>query len=341
MVDRLVELARKVGGRPVLIPTDDHYAQALARHRAELETRMIACVASSDVVELLVDQLRFCRWARTHGVDCPQSAPADGAQLPFAPPVVAKPINFTDFLLTARNLPVGEKPSDLRFTIIRSENEWQAFRRRYAPHLHKMVVQEYVSGSSADMFSIGIYADRKAQVRAIFVGRKLRGYPAQYGNTILGQNDCVPEQILDEVESIVQQLGYTGIAEFEYRREPETGKFRLIEINPRCWSWILATAFSRANIPWIAYRDLCGEPVERVIENEAPGSIKAVRVMSDLANVFWRYRSDEPAWLMTPRAWWRSLAAKKLALVEFGRGDWLVSLFCFALLLRDLIKNEH
>jgi D-aspartate ligase len=341
MVDRLIELARRSGGRPVIVPTDDHYARALGRHRAELEPVMVPCVASSDVVELLVDQLRFCDWGRAHGVSCPQAAPATCSRLPLPPPVVAKPINFTDFLFAARNLPAGEKPSDRRFTLLRSEDEWQAFRRRYEPHLHRMVLQEYVAGSSADMFSIGVYADRQAHIRAVFVGRKLRGYPAQYGNTILGQNDCVPKHVLSEVERIVYQLGYAGIAEFEYRREPASGTFRLIEINPRCWSWILATAFSSANIPWIAYRDLCGDAVEPVIDNETPGSIKVVRIMSDLANVFWRYRRDDPAWLMTPTAWWRSLAAKKLAVVEFERGDWPVSLFCFALLVRDIIRNEH
>ena len=80
--------------------------------------------------------------------------------------------------------------------------------------------------------------------------------------------------------------------------------------------------------------------VDPVID-DAPGSIKAVRAMSDIVNVFWRYRRDDPAWLMTPRAWWRSLAAEKLALVEFERGDWPVSLVCFGLVLRDIIKNEH
>jgi D-aspartate ligase len=341
MIDRLFELARKVEGRPVLIPTADHYAQVLAHHRLELESRMNPCVAPSDVVELFVDKRRFYEWGCGHGLSCPEAAPASDSQLPFAPPFAVKPINFTDFLLTASKMPKGDKPSDMKFTMIDSETAWQAFRERHHSNLNQLLLQKYIRGTSANKYSVGIYANQRSQILGLFVGRTVRGYPARYGTTVLGQNDRVPVQVIDEVMRVVRDVGYTGIAEFEYRQDPVSGTFYLIEINPRCWSWIDAASMSKADIVWIAYRDLCGVSTEPVIDDEAPGSIKSVRVMSDMANVFWRYRRDDPTWLMTPRAWWRSLAAKKLALVEFARGDWLISLFCFALLLRDIIRNEH
>jgi predicted ATP-grasp superfamily ATP-dependent carboligase len=188
------------------------------------------------------------------------------------------------------------------------------------------------------MYSIGVYADRQSHITGMFVGRKLRGYPAQYGNTKLGQNDCVPHQVLAEVEGIVRELRYTGVAEFEYRRDSRTGEFRLIEVNPRCWSWIAVTAESPANIPWIAYRDMIGAPLEPATDNRSPGLLKYVTILSDMANVFVRYRWDHPAWVMSPRAWWRSLQAQRLVVAEFNRGDWPVALYSLWILARDGVR---
>lgn len=333
MVARLRELARKVGGRPVLVPTDDHYVQALARHRGELEPEMLPCAAGSETVELLVHKRRFSEWAREKGIRAPITAAADGVADGLAPPLVAKPINKSNFRVVARELPRGRTAADLRFTLIHDEAEWSAFRASNAANLEHFVVQEFIEGTSADMYSVGVYADRESRIRGLFVGRKLRGYPAQYGNTKLGQNDCVPAHVLAEIERIVRDLRYMGIAEFEYLRVPSSGEFRLIEINPRCWSWIGATAESAANIPWIAYRDMIGAPVEPAIDNRSPGALKYVQIMSDMSNVFVRYRWDHPAWVMNPRAWWKSLAARRLVVAEFNRGDWPVAVCCLWLLV--------
>lgn len=333
MIARLRELARKVGGRPVLVPTDDHYAQTLARFRGEFEPEMIACVAASDTVELLVHKRRFSEWARDKGIRAPITAAASGPADAITPPLVVKPINKSNFRVVARDLPRGSTAADLRFTLIRDVAGWNAFREQNAANLEHFVVQEFIEGTTADMYSIGVYADRESRLTGMFVGRKIRGYPAQYGNTKLGQNDTAPDQVLAEIEGIVRDLRYSGIAEFEYRRVPSSGEFRLIEVNPRCWSWIGATAESAADIPWIAYRDLIGAPVDTAVDNHDPGDLKYVQIMSDMSNVFIRYRWDHPAWVMNPRAWWKSLRARRLVVAEFNRGDWPIALCCLWLLV--------
>jgi len=337
MIARLKELAKKIGGRPVVIPTDDHYSQVLARHNAELEPLMLPCVAGSETVELLVHKGRFSEWAEGRGIRVPRTRPGNAPVGALPLPVVAKPITKSSFRYAAREMG-GRRTSELRFTLLRSEAEWRKFRESNAANLEIIVLQEYVEGNSSDMYSIGVYADRQSQITGMFVGRKLRGYPAQYGNTKLGQNDTVPDHVLAEIAGIVRELHYTGIAEFEYRRDSKTGEFRLIEVNPRCWSWIAATAESPANIPWIAYRDMIGAPVAPAMDNRAPGAVKYVTILSDMANVFVRYRWDHPAWVMGPRAWWRSLEADRLVVAEFNRGDWPVALYSMWVLARDGVR---
>lgn len=326
--------------RCVIIPTDDAYARLVAHHRDMLCEAGEVCAADSDVVDLLTDKQAFAVWASEHELDVPRAVRADGAvALRF--PFILKPLNFSAFLKCGQLLPVGVRPSDLRFTLLRDREEWEEFRHRFASVLEHLVAQEYVEGSSEDMYSIGLYADAKSSLRGLFVGRKIRGFPASYGNTVVGQNDEVPPELITEIERILRVLHFRGIAEFEYLRERATGRFVLIEINPRPWSWIVATQASPANIPAIAFRDLIGLPSEIQVFNERPGVIKSVRLLSDALNVFWRYRSDRPDWVMSPTMWWRSLDADRRIFVEFRPSDPLVTLFCALLALRDLIRNER
>jgi D-aspartate ligase len=327
-------------GRAVVIPTDDVFVRLLARHRDAFPDTAAICAADADVVDLLTDKRAFADWASDRGLSVPRTISADGA-MTLRYPVIAKPLNYTALVRNADKLPPGVRPSDLRFNLFRNPEAWESFTRRFAPVLGQLVVQEFVDGTSADMYSIGLYADGNSEIRGLFTGRKLRGFPAQYGNTILGQNDVVPNEILAEVAHIVRELRYRGIAEIEYLRERETDRFVLIEMNPRCWSWIAATRLSPANIPALAFRDLVGEPTETRIFNESPGEIKSVRLLSDALNVFWRYRSDDPAWLMTPVAWWRSLRAERRLFVEFQHFDPVVSLFCALHAMRDLVRDER
>lgn len=341
-LDGLITIVRAEAGSgpPVVIPTDDHFARLLAANEAVL-TRICRPVAAPlACVDLISDQQAFCQWAGRRGYSTPATTDATQTDpdLPF--PAIMKPRNFSRFLLSGAAQRLGVRPTDLRFTMLRDRADLTKAQGAYADLLPEMVLQEYLPGVVPDMYSIGLYIDPTGGLGGIFVGRKLRGYPFRYGNTILGQNDIVPETVLAEVRAIVADLGLRGFAEFEYRRSPDSGAFRLIEINPRCWSWIVASRYSPADIAHIGYRDQVGAPLPPAAFNQTPGTIKTVRVMPDLVNVFWRYRADAPEAVIGPVEWWRSLAAERLGLVEFQGIDPFVPVYCALLTLRDLVRNE-
>lgn len=341
MIARVLELAERVGGRPVLIPTHDHFAQALARNRGRLDNAAIVCAAPAEVVEMLVDKSKFRQWAQEHELSCPKAVPATkfAANGALSFPVVATPkhLRFSD---SARlQLPPEAALYALRFTLIENEAEWQDYGRRHADLLPHIQVQEFVRGTSADGLGIGIYADGKSEIQGLFAGRKLRGWPAQYGEALAVQSERVPESVLAEVERVVRALGYTGIAEFEYKRDAETGAYRLLEINARCWWWMGITTASPANIPWIAYQDLIGRPTARVWHNGPTGEIKYVYLLKDFANVILRYRWDHPAWVMSPAKWWKSLAAEKLVIVDFTRDDLPASVWNTLIFIKFIFKT--
>ena len=331
-IRRVVELARTIGGRPIIIPAADRYAHTIARYQDRLEECATVCVAASHVVDLLIDKTRFHEWCMQHSLSCPKTKIATqvGATHPADFPFVAK---------YSRSPPTGEyqrNQFNFRFSLIRNERDWDEYRHEFADYLPDILVQEFVHGTTADMFGVGIYADRKSEIKGVFVGRKIRGYPAMFGDSSAVQNDTVPDSVLSEVALVIRELRYTGIAEFEFKRDVRTGDYRLIEVNPRCWGWIGITSASPANIPWIAYRDLTGRRVETAIDNGKPGSIKYVHLVRDLPNAVHRYRWDHPGWLMSPAQWWKTLRAEKLLFDEIAPGDWLLALWFFVRCVRSV-----
>lgn len=335
MIDGLIALARRQSRPPVIVTGCDQHAQALARHRERLREVALPCIAGSDAVELLIHKARFSAWAEAHVASYPRSQTATQfqAEEPDAFPVVVKP-NHRGFANAAKlSLPSEEELHERRFTLIANAAEWAAFKQRQEKYLPHLLVQQYIRGTSASKYSVCLYADRNSEIRALFIGRRMRGYPALYGDATLVQSDAVPDSVLAEVAAMVKSLGYEGIAEAEFNQDEVTGEFHLLEMNPRCWGWIGITTGTVCDIPWIAYQDLTGQEVGAVIHGPEPGTTKMLFLVQDLANVFVRYRWTYPAWVMSPRAWWRGLQAERLVIWEIDRLDWRGTAGCLVLLL--------
>jgi len=342
LLRRVAELAARLDDMPILLPTEDPFIKAVAGDRSEYEIIAQVCASPIEVVDLLLDKLRFNDWARARGLRHPKAvaAPAFDPAGPLPFPLVAKPRHpFYGPGLPAFGPDAPNLPDELRFVLLEDRRGWEDFRLRQAEYLPHLVVQTFVPGSTPDMFSLGIYADRASEVKGLFVGRKIRGSPPLFGDARAGQNDVVPDAVVSEVVRVVRELGFSGIAEFEYKRDPQSGELHLIEINPRSWSWIGMTTGSAVDIPWIAYQDLVGpsgSPPRLACQNQDPGAIKHVRILWDFLDVVVRYRWTYPAWAMSPRSWLRSLRAKRLVMVEFDRADWPVAAWSLVYLVADL-----
>ena len=58
---------------------------------------------------------------------------------------------------------------------------------------------------------------------------------------------------------LLHELGYHGVSQVEFKRDPRDGRYRLMEVNARHWMWhSLATACG-VNLSLAAYRDAIGD----------------------------------------------------------------------------------
>ena len=82
---------------------------------------------------------------------------------------------------------------------------------------------------------------------------ELRNLPGRRGALARGRRRARRCALLDE-------LGYHGIAQTEFRLDARDGALRLMEVNPRLWQWHGLARACGVDLPRIAYEDALGRP---------------------------------------------------------------------------------
>ncbi len=347
-IDFLVDKGRDFKVSPVLFPTNDQWASAIAKYKTLLEKYYILCVADWSVVELLVKKDRFYSWALEHGYPVPQQYSIEHLMKTETNifPIVSKPkfrrISGQEYEV---DKDLFNRLDKNRMVIIKTKSEFFDFLSLNKDILPYLIFQDYIPGMADRMYTIGIYADRNFNVLGLFTGRKVRGYPPDIGDCIVGQAEKVPEELLVIVKKMVKDLHYNGIAEFEFKKDPRTGKFILIEINPRSWSWIGITPYCNVNLPLIAYEDLTGFKKIKYKESvTGKVNIKYIKILDDLINcLYFNKISGFPAYNMNLIQWFKSLQAEKKIYAEFRWDDPIVgvySLFQFSKRIYSLFRER-
>lgn len=342
-IEDLLKLGVNFDEKPVLFPTNDHWAIAISRYKQELSQYYIPCVADRPTVELIIEKQRFYEWALSKSIPVPRSWRSE--QVDSIPqeafPLVAKP----EYRRISSNEPLaGERATtfdSLRLTVLENKAELEVFFSRYHDLIPHFVFQEYVVGLSDCMYTIGVYANQHHEVMGVFSGRKVRGFPPDIGDCIVGQVEAVPQSLKDLVKKICKDINYHGIAEFEFKRDAVSGEFKLIEINPRSWSWVGITPFCGVSLPWMAYCDLTAlETLSYLESNLSDGSVKWARVFEDAINCLHRNRQEGfPEWSMTLRQWIDSLQAEQLVIAEFAADDVLPTAYALLSTARKVLRH--
>jgi len=221
-----------------------------------------------------------------------RSAPTS-LRLPFGPRELIEPIQAKRFQYDAAAragvmLPATFHPADedaavqaaamLRYPAVMKPSEGAGFKRRHGIPLvvastpdelleayrlgaeFAPMLQEQIPGGDDTLWTVGSYVDLHGGVPGIFCGRKLLQAPAGVGTCRVGVAEWDDEAV-DGARRLLHALGFHGISQVEYKRDPRDGTLRLMEVNARLWQWHSLAAACGVDLVQMAYRDAIGEPV--------------------------------------------------------------------------------
>jgi D-aspartate ligase len=249
----LRRLAAGLEGRWVLLPTNDEYAEFIAREQAALAPHFAFAALPPDTLGLVSDKWRFHGVVARLGIPgpatiCPGSADELGARAGgLAFPCIVKPIMTSMWKGTGRGKAV----------VAGTPAELLDHYRRLTSRPGDLVVQELIPGGDETVHFYFAYYDRTGRPRSEFTARKIRQYPPRFGTTCLAESRWVPE-IADTSRRLLAALDYRGLVDVEFKRDPRDGVFKIIEVNARIGLQHQLAAAAGANLPLAAWHDLAG-----------------------------------------------------------------------------------
>lgn len=125
----------------------------------------------------------------------------------------------------------------------------------------RMLVQEFVPGDAdCDWFFHG-YRGRDGVCRPAFTGRKDRSYPVRAGLTSFGRS-IRHDALATVATDALAKVGFHGVVDLDFRYDRTTGRFLLLDFNPRFGAQFrLFTDSAGVDLAWAAYLDLTGAPI--------------------------------------------------------------------------------
>jgi predicted ATP-grasp superfamily ATP-dependent carboligase len=247
--------ARSLAGG-VLLPTDDHAAELLARHAGDLRARFRPILSEPEAQLCLLDKLCTYRRAREAGVPVPRfwtvsgRADLESVRDELVYPLIVKPRDSIRF----QNRLGGPKHLNARSL----DEAREALRRTEEAGLEVMLV-ERIPGPDSLLRSYYTWIGRDGEPILHFTKRLLRRSPPGMGLATYHVTDWIPE-IREPALRMLRHVGLRGLAQVEFMRDPRDGVDRLIECNVRFTQPNSLIAMAGIDLAWLAYRDALGLP---------------------------------------------------------------------------------
>lgn len=321
LVDRLQQIARKIGKRSILIPTTDDGALFVAAFASELREHFIFPDQSSQLVRSLCSKREMYVLASRLGIPTAHT---------LFPQCIADVVEFAKLI----TFPIMLKAIDgqrmwnrvgTKMLIIHSEGQLiEQYKQSEDCREPNLMLQEYIPGGDDTVWMFNGYFDDNSECLFGITGKKLRQYPPYTGATSLGiclQNDKI-DQLTRQFMKAVQ---YRGVLDIGFRYDIRDGQYKVLDVNPRVGATFrLFVDAGGLDVVRSLYLHMTGQPFHTSVP--CWGRKWLVEDM-DLVSCYGYYRDGN----ITLGRWLRSLKA----VAETAYFDHRDPLPCIAMLAND------
>lgn len=256
-VDFLLDLAATQGLRGALVvPGGDAEVRFVSQSAAALSPTFQVMLPPWERLKWVCEKPLLYRRAEELGLDVPGTYrfasldEAAAADIRF--PVVLKP-----------NMGGGDNRFS-RAKVVRADDR-DTFITAYRDAagqigLDNVVVQQLIPGGGESQFSYAaLWRDGKPV--AEFTARRTRQYPVDFGYTSTFVEVAEAPGVTEAARRLLRSIGYGGLVEIEFKRDGRDGTFRLLDVNPRPWSWFGLAAAAGADLGAMLWQCANGQPV--------------------------------------------------------------------------------
>lgn len=271
----IIDYAKKQDHKAVLFPSADPYVEFMDEHLDELREYFLINQTEKGLFTKIMNKGTLGEYAKRLGTPIPETVyltdenPIEKVKNEIGFPCIVKPEDSPSFVKVFRK----------KVFIANSEEEMiEAIEKARTAGL-EVVIQRIIPGFDDHMYTYDAYLNQDSQITHWLTCQKQRQYPINYGASVYTQQKYVKE--LHEIgKPFLEGIGWKGFAEIEFKKDAETGKYYMIEVNVRTTNLNVLLEQCGVNMPLLAYRELVGE------------SITPFAVEKDLNRVFWYAYED-------------------------------------------------
>ncbi|MCA0984805.1 ATP-grasp domain-containing protein [Halobacillus yeomjeoni] len=253
----LIDYSKRQDHTPVLIPTADPYVEFVDDYLPELREHFLIPQKEQGLYTKIMDKGTLHTLASQHGVAVPETVNVyqenfvEKVEEMMDYPCLVKPVDSPAFVSKFRRK---------LFKVYNKEELVEKVNLAKESNI-EVIVQRIIPGFDDHMYTFDAYLNQDSKVTHWVTCQKLRQFPINYGASVYTQQKHVPE-LYELGAKFLEGIGYKGFAEIEFKKDAQTGRYYLIEINVRITNLNHLLYKTGINIPWITYRELIGEPLD-------------------------------------------------------------------------------
>lgn len=255
-VQFLIDYAKKQSKPPVLFPCHDSYVEVIDEHLEKLKEYYLITQTEQGLWTNIMNKEILHSIAKEKGILVPET-------------VRVREENFIEKVENTIKFPGIVKPSDSPafvakfrrkiFNVNNLEELETAIKKSNEAGL-EVIVQRIIPGFDDHMYTFDVYLNQDSKVTHWVTCQKFRQFPINFGASVYTGQKYVPE-LYEIGTKFLEGINYKGFAEIEFKKDAETGKFYLIEVNTRITTLNNMLNKVGVNFPYITYLELTGQPI--------------------------------------------------------------------------------
>lgn len=274
-IDFLIDYAKKQELKPVLFPCADPYVEVIDKYLDTLKKYYLISQKKQGLFTEVMDKNSLQTLAIKHNVLVPET-------------IRINEDNFYEKINTIISYPCIVKPSDspsfvrvFRKKMFKVHNQSELDEAIFKANENNLevFVQKIIEGFDDHMYTFDTHLNQNSKVTHYMTCRKFRQYPINFGASVYTGQIHEPE-IVTIGTKFLEDIGYKGFAEIEFKKDKNTGEFYLIEINVRTTNLNCLLEKVGINFPYIAYSELIGENI-------------GTNFIQESSNIFFRYTYED------------------------------------------------
>ncbi len=239
----------------MLLPMEEDTAYLLSGHLDMFSRLTYLPIPPKDKLTWVRNKANVIRLAEQLGIPVPRTwhiqdiSQLDGIANMLPYPVVIKP----QISSGAVGVAYPKNPQEFKET-------YQTIHQRFPfPMIQEFIPREGSGYGASFLF------DEQSCLKAGFVHKRLREYPVTGGASTL-RVSIRHDDIYDMARTLLEKIGWFGVAMVEFKVDPRDGLPKLMEINPRFWGSLSLAIHAGVNFPLLLHKMAMGErfdPVEK------------------------------------------------------------------------------